>query len=178
MRFHLFPFRTEKLSSLTPMVLRFSRGRVGSRLFKVRSYDLTFFLCPARSGYRLDGRWGNALSRRGLSRSCPSETGFGGRSKAGSRSRAPTNVGGLYSLRRGYPANPYVPQSPACEGVVAGGARSAGLMPTLSPMLCSEVGDLPSVCVEISHKVFLKMLFRILSGSKWAKRKRRRAKDL
>ena len=56
MRFHLFPFRTEKLSSLTPMVLRFSRGRVGSRLFKVRSYDLTFFLCPARSGYLLDGR--------------------------------------------------------------------------------------------------------------------------
>ena len=35
MRFHLFPFRTEKLSSLTPMVLRLSRGRVGSRLFKV-----------------------------------------------------------------------------------------------------------------------------------------------
>ena len=34
MRSHLFPFRTEKLSSLTPMVLRFSRGRVGSRLFK------------------------------------------------------------------------------------------------------------------------------------------------
>ncbi len=34
MRFHLFPFRTEKLSSLTPMVLRLSRGRVGSRLFK------------------------------------------------------------------------------------------------------------------------------------------------
>ena len=31
--FHLFPFRTEKLSSLTPMVLRFSRGRVGSRRF-------------------------------------------------------------------------------------------------------------------------------------------------
>ena len=44
MRFHLFPFRTEKLSSLTPMVLRFSRGRVGSRLFKVRSLGLTFFL--------------------------------------------------------------------------------------------------------------------------------------
>ena len=43
MRFHLFPFRTEKLSSLTPMVLRLSRGRVGSRLFKVRSYGLTFF---------------------------------------------------------------------------------------------------------------------------------------
>ena len=48
MRFHLFPFRTEKLSSLTPMVLRFSRGRVGSRLFKVRSKDLTFF-CACRS---------------------------------------------------------------------------------------------------------------------------------
>ena len=43
MRFHLFPFRTEKLSSLTPMVLRLSRGRVGSRLFKVRSKGLTFF---------------------------------------------------------------------------------------------------------------------------------------
>ena len=44
MRFHLFPFRTEKLSSLTPMVLRLSRGRVGSRLFKVRSKGLTFFV--------------------------------------------------------------------------------------------------------------------------------------
>ena len=31
-RFHLFPFRTEKLSSVTPMVLRNS-GRVGSRRF-------------------------------------------------------------------------------------------------------------------------------------------------
>ena len=31
--FHLFPFRTEKLSLVTPMVLRHS-GRVGSRLFK------------------------------------------------------------------------------------------------------------------------------------------------
>ena len=49
MRFHLFPFRTEKLSSLTPMVLRFSRGRVGSRLFKVRSLDLTFFYAPFRA---------------------------------------------------------------------------------------------------------------------------------
>ena len=45
MRFHLFPFRTEKLSSLTPMVLRFARGRVGSRLFKVRQRCCrTFFL--------------------------------------------------------------------------------------------------------------------------------------
>lgn len=48
MRFHLFPFRTEKLSSLTPMVLRFSRGRVGSRLFKVRSKGLTFFCVHSR----------------------------------------------------------------------------------------------------------------------------------
>jgi hypothetical protein len=30
--FHLFPFRTEKLSLLTPMVLH-TRGRVGSRHF-------------------------------------------------------------------------------------------------------------------------------------------------
>ena len=32
-RFHLFPFRTEKLSFATPMVLRTS-GRVGSRRFR------------------------------------------------------------------------------------------------------------------------------------------------
>ena len=44
MRFHLFPFRTEKLSSLTPMVLRSSRGRVGSRLFKPIHYGLAFLL--------------------------------------------------------------------------------------------------------------------------------------
>ena len=43
MRFHLFPFRTEKLSSLTPMVLRFSRGRVGSRLFKRRPNESSIF---------------------------------------------------------------------------------------------------------------------------------------
>ena len=42
MRFHLFPFRTEKLSSLAPMVLRFSRGRVGSRLFKPNQTGLAF----------------------------------------------------------------------------------------------------------------------------------------
>ena len=35
LRFHLFPFRTEKLSSVTPMVLRNS-GRVGSRRFLER----------------------------------------------------------------------------------------------------------------------------------------------
>ena len=34
--FHLFPFRTEKLSLVTPMVLRNS-GRVGSRRFKEAS---------------------------------------------------------------------------------------------------------------------------------------------
>ena len=43
-RIHLFPFRTEQLSSLTPMVLRHARGRVGSRLFKVRPNGLTFFV--------------------------------------------------------------------------------------------------------------------------------------
>ena len=43
-RFHLFPFRTEKLSSLAPMVLRFSRGRVGSRLFKPSWYFRLGFL--------------------------------------------------------------------------------------------------------------------------------------
>ncbi len=58
MRFHLFPFRTEKLSSLTPMVLRFSRGRVGSRLFKVRSKGLTFFCV------RMAGAWGAAAELR------------------------------------------------------------------------------------------------------------------
>ena len=45
-RFHLFPFRTEKLSSLTPMVLHLSCGRVGSRLFKPDSEkESGFFLC-------------------------------------------------------------------------------------------------------------------------------------
>ena len=34
--FHLFPFRTEKLSLVTPMVLRNS-GRVGSRRFLKKS---------------------------------------------------------------------------------------------------------------------------------------------
>ena len=69
MRFHLFPFRTEKLSSLTPMVLRYARGRVGSRLFKpdpeqgsgflfVRGLACPFPSCgwlsaaePAKEGY-------------------------------------------------------------------------------------------------------------------------------
>ena len=43
-RSHLFPFRTEKLSSLSPMVLNF--GRVGSRRFQESiSTRLTPFLC-------------------------------------------------------------------------------------------------------------------------------------
>ncbi len=52
MRFHLFPFRTEKLSSLTPMVLRFSRGRVGSRLFKPdpKGSGFLFAYCRAKNG--------------------------------------------------------------------------------------------------------------------------------
>ena len=35
--FHLFPFRTEKLSLVTPMVLRNS-GRVGSRRFPIPGF--------------------------------------------------------------------------------------------------------------------------------------------
>ena len=47
--FHLFPFRTEKLSPVTPMVLRNS-GRVGSRRFFSRAPAVVtdcggFFLC-------------------------------------------------------------------------------------------------------------------------------------
>ena len=41
--FHLFPFRTEKLSLVTPMVLRNS-GRVGSRRFK----EASLVYCRAR----------------------------------------------------------------------------------------------------------------------------------
>ena len=59
MRFHLFPFRTEKLSSLTPMVLHLSCGRVGSRLFKVRSQGLTFFLL-----FQCVEGWGSAAPLR------------------------------------------------------------------------------------------------------------------
>ena len=45
--FHLFPFRTEKLSPITPMVLRNS-GRVGSRRFRKPLYhlfDIEVFYC-------------------------------------------------------------------------------------------------------------------------------------
>ena len=49
-RFHLFPFRTEKLSFVTPMVLLIS-GRVGSRRFsqspQYRQMLGTFFCCSA-----------------------------------------------------------------------------------------------------------------------------------
>ena len=41
-RSHLFPFRTEKLSSLAPMVLQC--GRVGSRLLSSRASDFERFL--------------------------------------------------------------------------------------------------------------------------------------
>ena len=47
---HLFPFRTEKLSLVTPMVLRNS-GRVGSRRFRRRgsqSKRLTPFFCAVQ----------------------------------------------------------------------------------------------------------------------------------
>ena len=47
-RSHLFPFRTEKLSSLSPMVLNF--GRVGSRRFQGPTslrLDPFFCLCGA-----------------------------------------------------------------------------------------------------------------------------------
>ncbi len=41
--FHLFPFRTEKLSPVTPMVLRNS-GRVGSRRFRGSPHILVIVL--------------------------------------------------------------------------------------------------------------------------------------
>ena len=46
-RFHLFPFRTEKLSSLYADGTAYLCGRVGSRLFKPRYQKqyLGFFLC-------------------------------------------------------------------------------------------------------------------------------------
>lgn len=69
-------------------------------------------MSPARSGYLLDGRWGNALSRRGLSRSCPSETGFGGRSKAGSSSRYSAAHRLPVQPEDGESLNPCMPRSP------------------------------------------------------------------
>ena len=76
MGFHLFPFRTEKLSPFTPMVLRQARGRVGSRLFKPDPLRRVRLLCVyesrcdrgvKRGGIRLllqeepDGRTHDAL---------------------------------------------------------------------------------------------------------------------
>ena len=60
--FHLFPFRTEKLSPVTPMVLRNS-GRVGSRRFQQEPPCRTdagafLFVCPGVSFPRL--YWGEA----------------------------------------------------------------------------------------------------------------------
>ena len=49
MGFHLFPFRTEKLSPFTPMVLRQARGRVGSRLFKPDPLRRVRLLCVYES---------------------------------------------------------------------------------------------------------------------------------
>ena len=71
MRFHLFPFRTEKLSSLTPMVLRFSRGRVGSRLFKPILFRVGFFVFDSQPYKDISsiGR-GVGLKRRLCRNSC------------------------------------------------------------------------------------------------------------
>ena len=56
--FHLFPFRTEKLSPPAPMVLH-TRGRVGSRPFSVREpphrMDAGALLGFARHGHNLTG---------------------------------------------------------------------------------------------------------------------------
>ena len=58
--FHLFPFRTEKLSLVTPMVLRHS-GRVGSRRFDWslrtwRSSGGFFFVSTCGSGHSCLGK--------------------------------------------------------------------------------------------------------------------------
>ena len=53
--FHLFPFRTEKLSPVTPMVLRNS-GRVGSRRFFLKD-PLATRNTGARGFSRLGGYW-------------------------------------------------------------------------------------------------------------------------
>ena len=50
--FHLFPFRTEKLSLVTPMVLRNS-GRVGSRRFLEKSCSYTKLWDFLRLGFLL-----------------------------------------------------------------------------------------------------------------------------
>ena len=52
--FHLFPFRTEKLSPIVPMVLRNS-GRVGSRHFKKRAGVVAKAVTPASHLYEGEG---------------------------------------------------------------------------------------------------------------------------
>ena len=65
-RSHLFPFRTEKLSSLSPMVLNF--GRVGSRRFQESiSLRLTPFFVSGRSASARKSRrrgFGNSFLRQ------------------------------------------------------------------------------------------------------------------
>src|SRR5574344_364798 len=52
---HLFPFRTEKLSPPSPMVLTYQSEEEAAAVLRVpdRSHDLpgTFFLCPYRQEY-------------------------------------------------------------------------------------------------------------------------------
>ena len=52
--FHLFPFRTEKLSTVAPMVLH-TRGRVGRRHFPeaLGSHRTRGFFCPPASAFPL-----------------------------------------------------------------------------------------------------------------------------
>ena len=61
--FHLFPFRTEKLSPVTPMVLRNS-GRVGSRRFFLKD-PLATRNTGARGFSRLGGGIGRERRRMG-----------------------------------------------------------------------------------------------------------------
>ena len=62
--FHLFPFRTEKLSPPAPMVLH-TRGRVGSRRFTTEasaSKDVEAFLVSI-PGYSPTGPWATEVFR-------------------------------------------------------------------------------------------------------------------
>ena len=64
-RSHLFPFRTEKLSSLAPMVLQC--GRVGSRLLLSRASDFERFLrlfCFSHSFHRCSQIFPKSLHER------------------------------------------------------------------------------------------------------------------
>ena len=48
--YHLFPFRTEKLKPLAPMVLRLKRGRVGRRRPQGPGGIPGLFFCPGKGG--------------------------------------------------------------------------------------------------------------------------------